>query len=246
MPRNPHPSGSPEAEAYLADRRAEYAAARAAAGKPIRVWVPLQGDPEVIAAWRSSRSHAQDRGANVVTLTFEQYVAAIGDLETPCSYCGRPRSEFSVENWTLDHVIPISKGGEHSQANVVPCCKPCNNSKRDRDLDEWRASIERRRELHDQGLKGCRRCDRVLPLDAFHRSNRSPDGRVVWCKICKHSYDAERYVGDRAAQIAAARRWKEKNPDRVKARRDAARATKGQPVVGARQTWREFIDESTA
>lgn len=48
-----------------------------------------------------------------------------------CVYCG------STENLTLDHVIPISKGGSDDQDNLVCCCKRCNSSKNDKLLSEW-------------------------------------------------------------------------------------------------------------
>lgn len=51
---------------------------------------------------------------------------------SPCAYCG------SRENITLDHVVPISKGGTHGVGNIVPACRFCNFSKRDRLLIEWR------------------------------------------------------------------------------------------------------------
>lgn len=37
-----------------------------------------------------------------------------------CVYCGLKLP------LTMDHLIPISKGGEHSKSNIVPACKPCN------------------------------------------------------------------------------------------------------------------------
>lgn len=30
---------------------------------------------------------------------------------------------------TVDHTIPVSKGGEHSPHNVVPACIECNSKK---------------------------------------------------------------------------------------------------------------------
>lgn len=41
-----------------------------------------------------------------------------------CQYCGRKLDEL-----TLDHVVPKSKGGKTIWENVVAACKKCNNKK---------------------------------------------------------------------------------------------------------------------
>jgi 5-methylcytosine-specific restriction endonuclease McrA len=46
-----------------------------------------------------------------------------------CQYCHRP-----AEN--IDHVVPRSRGGEHSWDNVVASCRACNSRKEDRLLSE--------------------------------------------------------------------------------------------------------------
>jgi len=33
------------------------------------------------------------------------------------------------DRFTLDHVIPVSRGGEHTYANIQATCQPCNNAK---------------------------------------------------------------------------------------------------------------------
>ena len=43
-----------------------------------------------------------------------------------CQYCG------TSKHLTLDHVIPRSKGGQHSWDNVVTACSRCNSRKSDR------------------------------------------------------------------------------------------------------------------
>lgn len=43
-----------------------------------------------------------------------------------CQYCG------SGKRLTLDHVIPRSKGGQHTWNNVVAACESCNSKKGDR------------------------------------------------------------------------------------------------------------------
>jgi 5-methylcytosine-specific restriction endonuclease McrA len=51
-----------------------------------------------------------------------------------CFYCG------GEEGLTLDHVIPVARGefSRHSIGNLIPACKPCNSSKSDRTIMEWR------------------------------------------------------------------------------------------------------------
>lgn len=44
-----------------------------------------------------------------------------------CHYCGR---SFPPEELTMDHLVPIIRGGTSSRGNVVPACKECNNKKK--------------------------------------------------------------------------------------------------------------------
>lgn len=43
-----------------------------------------------------------------------------------CPMCGR---FVECENLTLDHIIPLAKGGEHTKKNVQALCKSCNSRK---------------------------------------------------------------------------------------------------------------------
>jgi len=56
-----------------------------------------------------------------------------------CVYCG------NEDDLTVDHVVPISKGGENTLSNVVPACSDCNNKKR--------AKL-----IQHSSLPGCRLC----------------------------------------------------------------------------------------
>jgi 5-methylcytosine-specific restriction endonuclease McrA len=44
-----------------------------------------------------------------------------------CHYCGR---EFPPSDLTLDHIVPLIRGGKTKRGNVVPACKECNNQKK--------------------------------------------------------------------------------------------------------------------
>lgn len=48
----------------------------------------------------------------------------------PCVYCG-------AEARTVDHVVPLARGGLEVEANLVPACASCNGSKGAKLLQEW-------------------------------------------------------------------------------------------------------------
>ena len=50
-----------------------------------------------------------------------------------CQYCG---SYLPEDVRTIDHVIPVSRGGNHEWNNVVACCKYCNSVKADNTPEE--------------------------------------------------------------------------------------------------------------
>jgi 5-methylcytosine-specific restriction protein A len=43
-----------------------------------------------------------------------------------CHYC---EQRFSPEKLTLDHRVPLARGGKSQPGNLVPACLPCNQSK---------------------------------------------------------------------------------------------------------------------
>jgi 5-methylcytosine-specific restriction endonuclease McrA len=53
-----------------------------------------------------------------------------------CAYCGG-RAD------TVDHVVPRSRGGDHSWENCVACCSRCNHRKADRLLAELGWALHR-------------------------------------------------------------------------------------------------------
>lgn len=50
-----------------------------------------------------------------------------------CQYC---HDRFPLDQLTLDHVIPLSRGGRDSWSNVVTACKKCNHKKGNYLLEE--------------------------------------------------------------------------------------------------------------
>lgn len=55
-----------------------------------------------------------------------------------CLYCGE---QVSANNATLDHRIPVSKGGADSPENLVTCCLLCNSIKSGKTYEEAAPAI---------------------------------------------------------------------------------------------------------
>ena len=51
-----------------------------------------------------------------------------------CYYC---EGKFKPVDLTMDHLIPIVRGGKSVQGNLVPACKECNNKKKYLLPTEW-------------------------------------------------------------------------------------------------------------
>jgi hypothetical protein len=48
-----------------------------------------------------------------------------------CEYCRAPEAVFNFE-FEVEHIIPTSLGGTHSEENLALACRACNRSKSDR------------------------------------------------------------------------------------------------------------------
>jgi hypothetical protein len=68
-------------------------------------------------------------------LTEKEWQFAIKYFNNQCCYCGTELTES-----TKDHIIPLAKGGQLTASNIVPCCRQCNSSKKDNNLDDWYTS----------------------------------------------------------------------------------------------------------
>lgn len=65
-------------------------------------------------------------------LTEKDWEFAIKYFNGRCAYCG----EY-ISNPTKDHLKPLHDGGEMTRVNIIPCCKKCNSSKKDKEWLSW-------------------------------------------------------------------------------------------------------------
>ncbi|HEX9114144.1 MAG TPA: HNH endonuclease [Nitrospirota bacterium] len=56
-----------------------------------------------------------------------------------CYYCG---GTFKPSELTMDHLVPIVRGGKSVQGNLVPACKQCNSKKKYLLPSEWEEYLE--------------------------------------------------------------------------------------------------------
>jgi 5-methylcytosine-specific restriction protein A len=60
--------------------------------------------------------------------------------EGKCYYCHK---KVLPRELTMDHVVPIVRGGRSTKNNVVPACKECNNKKKHSLPIEWEEYLDR-------------------------------------------------------------------------------------------------------
>ncbi|MBI4848997.1 MAG: HNH endonuclease [Nitrospirae bacterium] len=60
--------------------------------------------------------------------------------EGRCYYCGR---EVPLHELTMDHIVPVIRGGKSEKNNIVPACKECNNKKKHSLPMEWEEYLTR-------------------------------------------------------------------------------------------------------
>lgn len=80
--------------------------------------------------------HQQKRRARLMnadgSITPDEWYSLCERYGFHCLRCGK---EFPFEKLTLDHVIPLVKGGEHSIGNAQPLCFNCNCQKHAKHID---------------------------------------------------------------------------------------------------------------
>lgn len=57
-----------------------------------------------------------------------------------CHFCG---GTFPPDELTMDHLVPIARGGKSSHGNVVPACRDCNSRKKYLLPIEWEEYLEK-------------------------------------------------------------------------------------------------------
>lgn len=80
----------------------------------------------------AAKRRALKKGAVIIRGVTKEDLEYLREMQSGlCAYCSE------AEPLTLDHVVPLSKGGQHESYNCVLACKPCNSSKGAKSLEEF-------------------------------------------------------------------------------------------------------------
>jgi len=79
-------------------------------------WIDIKKDPKHVARERTKAKELRKGD------WWKQQLA-----KGICHYCGKA---FRPSDLTMDHILPVVRGGKSVKSNCVPCCKECNNDKK--------------------------------------------------------------------------------------------------------------------
>lgn len=102
-------------------------------------WVQnnLEKVRQIKADWKkrnpeSNKAYKQRKRLKGGSFPLAEWKVRLSEFNGWCPYCGESGNKLSV-----DHVVPICKGGTNAIENLIPCCRPCNNKKHTKDLEDW-------------------------------------------------------------------------------------------------------------
>ena len=99
-------------------------------------WIDIKKDPRHVA-----RERAKAKELRKGEWWRQQLARGV------CHYCGK---RFAPEELTMDHIVPVVRGGTSTKGNCVPCCKACNNEKKYlTPAEQIMRELEREQDPHD-------------------------------------------------------------------------------------------------
>lgn len=91
---------------------------------------------------------------------------------------------------SVDHVLPLIRGGSNFEGNLVPCCRSCNGSKAGLFVSEWRHGLRCSRNTgpaHPLNLRSAKALQWADPLPLALCACGALTDRPKWCADCAGS-----------------------------------------------------------
>lgn len=77
------------------------------------------------------RVYIAKRNGNGGSFTVAEWETLKAQYDWTCPHCGRYEPIIKL---TIDHIIPVSRGGSSNIENIQPLCQSCNSKKKDKIL----------------------------------------------------------------------------------------------------------------
>jgi 5-methylcytosine-specific restriction endonuclease McrA len=94
------------------------------------------------------RKNAGELSIKIIQKVYEENIKQYGTLT--CVYCLKP-IEFGKD--TLEHKLPLSRGGTNAKENLGIACRSCNCQKHNKTVEEYREYINKKETLRKENLK---------------------------------------------------------------------------------------------
>lgn len=103
-------------------------------------FVPKGGKPIPAAHGSTPRGNSSKHRKQMV----KRYTYIYGSNIHQCTYCPTWIDAENTQQYTLDHMVPLSAGGTNNPENHVPACLHCNRDKAQLMPHEWLNVLKRR------------------------------------------------------------------------------------------------------
>lgn len=87
-------------------------------------------NPDKASLWDAGKKAKRRASidATIDKISPQQWLGIKQQYKHHCAYCLKPFKKL-----TMDHVVPLARGGSHTAENIVPACQSCNSAKHARD-----------------------------------------------------------------------------------------------------------------
>lgn len=85
---------------------------------------------KLYVAQKNHRRNLLKHGGKFTKVMFSSFQKLRALFNGKCAYCSNLGS-------TIDHFIPVCRGGEHALGNLLPACRPCNVHKNGKEPIPW-------------------------------------------------------------------------------------------------------------
>lgn len=97
-----------------------------------------------------------------------------------CCYCEREFSKYPGAHRTREHIIPLSKGGNHHTSNIRWACSRCNSSKSNKDYILWQLELGIMLSARDESLFTISEMKKVIEKAGVFRRLVENSTSIMW------------------------------------------------------------------